>query len=179
MKYLFNKKSLFFLLVLATCYFAACKKEGFLDQKKLAEINEQAVFTDEIRTLGVVNSLYSNLGISYNQRRFSNQGLDAACDESEGANDLTAYTYRITNGIVNASNADKGLWTTAYAMIRTANIFLRNRNIIPVEDSVKKDWTAQVRLMRAWYYFNLVKHYAGVPLVGDSVFSDKDRKSVV
>ncbi|HYO20893.1 MAG TPA: RagB/SusD family nutrient uptake outer membrane protein, partial [Flavisolibacter sp.] len=34
------------------------------------------------------------------------------------------------------------------------------------------------RLLRAWYYFNLVKHYGGVPLVDQSIFSDDEKIDV-
>jgi hypothetical protein len=156
---------------------AACKKD-FLDQKTLSVINETAVFKDSTLSIGVVTNLYSNLGISYNQRRFSNQGLDAACDESEPVSDLTAYTYRITTGAINSSNADKGLWTTVYAMVRNANIFLKNKERIPVTKETRDYWTGQVRLMRAWYLFTLVKHYGGIPLLRDSIFADDAKINV-
>src|SRR3979490_2670924 len=129
MKHTIYKKRFLLTCLAVTALLAACKKD-FLDQKKLSVINEQAVFRDSTLSLGMVTNLYSNLGISYNQRRFSNQGLDAACDESEAVNDLTAYTYRITTGAVNSSNADKGLWSTSYSMIRAANIYLKNKENI-------------------------------------------------
>jgi hypothetical protein len=174
MKYTRYNKIVFFFALAAMACLAACKKD-FLDAKGNAIIIEADVFKDSARALGVVNQLYNNLGISYNQRRFSNQGLDAACDESEPVSDLTAYTYRITTGGVNPSNADKGLWTTAYSMIRAANVFMKNKDSIPVIDSVRNEWTAEVRFMRAWYYFQLVKHYGGVPLIGDRIFKEDEK----
>lgn len=164
-------------LVISTCCITACKKD-FLDQKTLSAIDETAVFKDSTRSLGMVNNLYSNLGISFNPRRFSNTGLDAACDESEPLNDPTFYTYKISGGGINPNNADKGLWSTTFQMVRAANIFMKNKDSIPVTASTKDYWVAQVRFLRAWYLFILVKHYGGIPLIGDKIYDDDDKIDV-
>jgi len=164
-------------LVTATCFITACKKD-FLDPKTLSAIDEPAVFQDSTRTLGVINYLYSNLGTSFNPRRFSNTGLDAACDESEPLGDPTFYTYKISSGGVNASNADKGLWTTTFQMVRAANTFLKNKDNIPVSNATRDYWVGQVRFLRAWYLFTLLKHYGGIPLVGDQIFGDNEKIDV-
>lgn len=163
--------------ITATCFIIACKKD-FLDQKTLSAIDEKTVYQDSTRSLGVINTLYANLGISFNPRRFNNTGLDAACDESEPVSDPTIFTYRISSGGINANNADRTLWTTTYQMIRTANIFLKNRDSIPVSATTKDYWVGQVRFLRAWYTFTLLKHYGGIPLIGDKVFGDDEKIDV-
>jgi hypothetical protein len=165
---------LFAGLVTASGFITACKKD-FIDQKPLSAINEAAVFADSTRSLGIINDLYSRLGISFNPRRFNNTGLDAACDESEPVNDPTFYTYKISSGGINASNADKGLWTATFEMVRAANIFLKNKDSIPVSNATRDYWVGQVRFLRAWYLFTLLKHYGGIPLIGDRIFTDKEK----
>jgi hypothetical protein len=161
-------------LLIAVCFITACKKD-FLDQKSLSAIDETAVFRDSTRSLGIINNLYSNLGISFNARRFNNTGLDAACDESEPIQDPTIYTYKLSSGGINPNNADKGLWTTTFQIVRAANIFLKNKNNIPVSNSTRDYWVGQVRFLRAWYFFTLLKHYGGIPLPGDNIFSDEQK----
>ncbi|RXK83660.1 RagB/SusD family nutrient uptake outer membrane protein [Filimonas effusa] len=163
------------LLPVAVVLFAGACKKDFLDQKLLSAVDEKAVFADSTKSLGAVNNIYANIGLSFNARRFGNTGMDAACDESEPISDPTLYTYRITNGGVNPSNADKAVWTTAYQMIRASNIFLKNKDSIPVTKATKDYWTGQVRFMRAWYTFMLLKHYGGIPLIGDKIFSDNEK----
>jgi len=165
------------VLFAAACLTMACKKD-FLDQKTLSAIDEKAVFADSTISLGIVNNLYSNMGISFNPRRFSNTGLDAACDESEPLNDPTFYTLKISNGGVNTNNADKGLWTTTFQMVRAANIFLKNKDSIPVTAATRSYWVGQVRFLRAWYLFTLLKHYGGIPLIGNKVFGDDEKIDV-
>jgi len=170
-------KILFAGLATTTCFITACKKD-FLDQKTLSAIDETAVFADSTRSLGIINNLYSNLGISFNPRRFNNTGLDAACDESEPLSDPTIYTYKISSAGVNPNNADKGLWTTSFQMVRIANIFLKNKDSIPVSGSTRDYWTGQVRFLRAWYLFILLKNYGGIPLIGDKIFADNEKIDV-
>jgi len=170
-------KILFAGLATTTCFITACKKD-FLDQKTLSAIDETAVFADSTRSLGIINNLYSNLGISFNPRRFNNTGLDAACDESEPLSDPTIYTYKISSAGVNPNNADKGLWTTSFQMVRIANIFFKNKDSIPVSGSTRDYWTGQVRFLRAWYLFILLKHYGGIPLIGDKIFADNEKIDV-
>jgi hypothetical protein len=171
--YIYRK--LFLIMPLAgALLFTACKKD-FLDQKTLSAVDEAAVYRDSAKTLGVINNLYSNLGFSFNARRFNNTGLDAACDESEPISDPTIFTYIISNGGVNPSNADKGTWTTVFQMVRSANIFLKNRDSIPVTTATRDFWTGQVRFLRAWYLFNLLKHYGGIPLIGDRIFENGEK----
>jgi hypothetical protein len=168
---------LFAGLVTASGFITACKKD-FIDQKPLSGINEEAVFADSTRSLGVINELYSRLGISFNPRRFNNTGLDAACDESEPVGDPTFYTYKISSGGINASNADKDLWAKTFEMVRAANTFLKNKDNIPVSNATRDYWTGQVRFLRAWYLFTLLKHYGGIPLIGDQIFADNEKIDV-
>jgi starch-binding outer membrane protein, SusD/RagB family len=177
MNYKLIRKYFFSLPLIAVCFLSGCKKD-FLDQKTLSAVDVNAVYADSTKSLGVINNIYSNLGISFNQRRFSNTGLDAACDESEPISDPTIYTYKISSGGVNPSNADKTLWTVTFQMVRACNLFLNHKDIIPVTSATLDYWLGQVRFLRAWYLFNLVKHYGGIPLIGDKVFSDDEKIDV-
>lgn len=168
---------LFTASMVATLLILGCRKD-FLDQKTLSAIDETAVFTDSLRSLGVINNLYSNLGVSFNPRRFGNTGLDAATDDAEPVSDPTLYTFRLPINGINPTNADKGLWTVTYQMVRAANIFLKNRDNIPVGNDIRAYWVGQVRFLRAWYLFTLMKHYGGIPLIDDQVFGDNDKIDV-
>lgn len=174
MNFTINHKQFLTWAFVGTALLTACKKD-FLDQKTLSAVDEGAVYRDSSKTLGVINNLYGNIGFSFNARRFNNTGLDAACDESEPISDPTIFTYIISNGGVNPSNADKTTWTTVYQMVRSANIFLKNKDSIPVTAATRDYWVGQVRFLRAWYLFTLVKHYGGIPLIGDAIYNDGDK----
>jgi len=180
MKYL-NSKDALLIPVAIIILLSACKKD-FLEQKKLSAIDETAVFKDSVRAKGVVNNLYSNLGMSFNSRRYNNTPLDAATDDAEPNlydNGIASYyTYKLSNGAINSSNVDKDVWNKSYQMIRAANIYIKNKDNVPLTADTKNFWLAQVKFLRAWYYFILLKHYGGIPLIGDKVFEDGESINV-
>src|SRR5690606_29234259 len=62
----------------------------------------------------------------------------------------------------------------SYTGIRKANIFLSKIDITPVDEQVKNYWKADARFLRAMFYFELVKRYGGIPVLGDVVFTATD-----
>src|SRR5690606_14209678 len=58
---------------------------------------------------------------------------------------------------------------------RKANIFLSKIDIVPLSEEMNKNWKAEARFLRAMFYFEIIKRYGGVPLVGDTVFNVSDR----
>lgn len=66
-------------------------------------------------------------------------------------------------------------WGSCYNGIRTANIFLNNYLRVPWADSSLKVWLPnEARALRAYFYYELIKRYGGVPLMGDKVFEPND-----
>lgn len=171
MKY--NNSCIILLTITLTTLFASCKKD-FLDQKTLQVINEDAVFSDSIKTLGFINGRYNDIMYSFDPHRYGDQGLEGACDEAEPKIDITKYPYKISSGAANASNTDKNIWTVSYKQVRACNVFLRNLDSIPVTLVTKQRWQGEIRFLRAWYLFNLVKHYGGIPMLSNKVFNDGD-----
>lgn len=168
----------FLLFAMALLLITTACKKNFLDQKTLSVIDEHAVFSDSLLSWEFVNSRYANVNYSFDYKRFGNGGLEAACDEAEPSINASAYPIVIVSGAANASNVDKGVWTTTYNQVRACNIFLKNKAIIPVKTYTRNRWVGEVRFLRAWYLFSLFKHYGGIPLIGDKVYSDADKIDV-
>ena len=66
----------------------------------------------------------------------------------------------------------KDQWTTPYTNIRRVNMFLKNLPDAPLSSSLKKRMEGEARFLRAWYYEYLIKSFGGVPIIGNTVFSD-------
>ena len=72
------------------------------------------------------------------------------------------------------------IWSDPYLVIRRVNILLSGIDVVPfnttytdalgntrrLNDSMK----AEARFLRAYFYFELVKRYGGVPIIGDKVY---------
>ena len=65
----------------------------------------------------------------------------------------------------------QNLWTEYYRGIQNANIFLANVDKCgPLEEKDKNQTKAECRALRAYFYFNLVKEFGPVPIIGDRIY---------
>ncbi|MGY5354480.1 RagB/SusD family nutrient uptake outer membrane protein [Wenyingzhuangia sp. IMCC45467] len=62
------------------------------------------------------------------------------------------------------------IWDNMYKAIRDCNIFLENIESVPDMDELeKREWIAEVKFLKAYYHFYLIKHYGPIPLVNNSL----------
>lgn len=116
----------------------------------------------------VVNNIYAHLNPGFN--RISNVVLDAATDDAIPSEN-THVIEVLSKGRLTAGNNVEDAWAASYACIRKANLFLDRQSLVPRDADTKKFWRAEVRFMRVYSYFELIKRYGGVPLLGDKVFA--------
>lgn len=169
-----------FILSLVTTLAIGCSKTGFLDQTATTDLNEQTTFSDSANAMAFLNNIYTSLGFAADPKRFNGglyaAGLDAATDEAEGPNAASTNGFiEFATGTVNPTIIPDDAWKTPYKNIRAVNQFLKHLNTIPFSAALKKQTKAEARFMRAWYYFMLVEHYGGVPLLGDSIYTATDK----
>jgi starch-binding outer membrane protein, SusD/RagB family len=124
-----------------------------------------------------LSTVYAMLPVTYN--RIGADFLDAASDDAVSSQTSKSNVeIMATGGITIFSNPDDS-WANDYAGIRRATIFLNNFGIVPLKDrSEKRSWFGEARVMRAYFYWELVSRYGGIPLLGDSVRYLKDNVDV-
>jgi hypothetical protein len=164
-------------LVVMGLLFTACQK---LEDKPLELVTEEFLW-DSKDSLGTnagyfLNGIYADLPAGFN--RIGNNVLDAATDDALPTEEGTSIASFTNGGYSAVSNADNS-WQANYASIRKCNLFLNN--IYKV--NFKKDptiliqgkyWRAENRFLRAMFYYELVKRYGGVPLLGDKILTLND-----
>jgi hypothetical protein len=145
---------------------AGCAK---IEDGPLEKITENYVFdpTDKngFYAEQFLNNIYSILPNGYN--RIGGDILDAATDDampSQTGGSIERFTTSSLSPLVNPDNQ----WTRSYEGIRKVNIFLASIDVVPVPAKIPF-WKAEARFLRAMFYFELVKRYGGVPLVGDAI----------
>lgn len=124
--------------------------------------------------------IYSDLKNGHN--RVGGDYLDAASDDAVSSalsptNSVTILSTAAYNSYT--IPADENLWAYYYQGIRSANEFINNIDVVPVLAryngySVKYLWKNEARFLRAYFYFELIKRYGGVPLLGNKVFTIND-----
>ncbi len=164
------------IIGIATPLFISCSKQGFLDQTVTSDLTEEMVFSDSLYTVQFLNDIYRDIGFSEHPNRFENGGLDAASDESRPQRSIDVTTSVLfSSGTITAASIESDGWLTPYQNIRKVNQLLKNIPKAPIAEFQKRLMIAEARFLRAWYYFTLVKHYGGVPLIGDTVYTFTDR----
>jgi len=170
-------KKYLFLVAIIGMLFTACKKgEDFLDKTETTDLNEASTFADSARTMQFLNRIYSDVGFSADPRRFGGSiGIYSIGDESEmQAVGATQWNIIFQTGVVSALQIPTDAWDITYANIRRVNILLSHLQTTPLSTALKSRIEGEARFLRAWYYFILLKHYAGIPLIGDKVFASND-----
>ncbi|MGB4960963.1 MAG: RagB/SusD family nutrient uptake outer membrane protein, partial [Saprospiraceae bacterium] len=80
-------------------------------------------------------------------------------DQAGIIGELDNFTHTPTNIFVNS------LWSGHYNSIAKCNQALKALETAQVAEEVKKRWIGEVRFIRGYYYFNLVRYFGGVPAV--------------
>ena len=179
------KKIIYSMIVLVVSwFFVSCNSADFLDETETTDLDEATVFSDSTYTTAFLTDIYTNIGFASNFDRFNDGaiwatpsgGLQTACDEAEPRQLSTITTdIQFATGTVNSVIIDNSSWITPYQNIRKVNQFLKHLPGAPLTETRKAIYAAEARFLRAWNYFILLKHYGGVPLIGDVIYSQTDK----
>ena len=174
-----NKKILAITFAAAALFgFSSC--EDYFDDVPDNATSLEDVFTNRGQSLSWLTNVYHYIP-DWSNRYAGTGGGDVSfyigAATSEGylpwdwvpALDIIHGTLYPSTGLVS------NIWTNYYRAIQYANIYLANIDNNPNMDSVEKEWTkAECRSLRALFYFELMKFYGPVPVVGDRVYSVDD-----
>lgn len=159
---------------------ASCKK--MVESGPLEFTNEDNVFDPQdsvgLYTEQFLNNIYASLPKGFN--RVGGNLLDAGSDDALPNSTLDNVQYYGT-GAINASVIPDNSWDANYAGIRKVNIFLSKIDRVTLKASLKgykERWKAEARALRAMFYFELVKRWGGVPLIGDKVYGIDDQINI-
>jgi starch-binding outer membrane protein, SusD/RagB family len=168
------------LFSLVSGLLVSCKKNSFLAANNTTNLTQTVIFTDSAYTVGFLANIYANTEFSPSPARFTyltlagvNQvcgGLDAASDESEVSHTYSTTALAFAIGSIDENNVTDDAYKTCYAQIRAVNQLYKNIGTAPLQSGLKTEMLAEARFLRAYYYFILLEHYGGVPIVGYSVY---------
>lgn len=166
-------KLLSILLAGATALtFTSC--DDYFDDVPDNATSLEAVFANRGQSLKWLSNIYTyipdNTDVRYNSRTNGNWPMASI----EG---YLPWDHIVANNIIlgtlyPSTDFVKSQWTEYYRGIQYANIYLANidKNSAMLAD--EREWSkAEVHALRAYFYFNLVKEFGPVPLIGDKVYS--------
>lgn len=167
-----KRKLLFHGLLLLWITAISCKK--YLDVVPKEIVTEKDIY-DNINTAERAwANMYTSLNTS-SANIYTNTVLGACTDECKNHWENVAE-LKFNSGAWGPTDNSLGNWGTAYQFIRRANIFLKNIDKTPIpQDRMEyysariPQYKAEVRFLRAKLYFELLRSYGAVPLLGDDV----------
>lgn len=164
-----------FVLLLGMLGIVSCN-DSFLDQTATTDLDEESVFADSAYATGFLTEIYADIGFDTDLDRFGNGGLQVATDESEArASSTISSGVAFATGTVNPIIVTNDVWGKCYANIRRCNKFLQLADRAPIAAATLLQYKAEARFLRAWYYYILLRHYGGVPIVYDKIYGANEK----
>jgi len=169
--HIFQKNIL--LLALLLLFTAGCKK-GFLNTVPDNITTLKDVFTNRSMTEQWLARIYNPMPDMWNQPY--SIPWTGQCDEV----DYAWVQPGMNSGAITADNANPSYWNSYYQTIRQAAIFLQNadqnKEILaqPGGEQLLKQYKAEARFLRAYYYWLLMRQYGPVVLMGEEPKAPED-----
>ncbi len=159
--------------VIAALLLAGCSK-NFLDLNPEATINGNVFYKDETELKQAVNAAYNIM---------QELGRESYWIFGEMRSDNSAFQYNtadrgreqwefVDEFLVGATaECISNFWRNTYIGISRCNDVLAHIDGVSMSDEARNQYTGEVKLLRAFHYFNLVRQFGGVPLRLNSVQS--------
>jgi len=167
------KKYKFQLSIVILLIFSLFACNDVLDKKNLSELVADDLWEDPVLLKGFMD----------NVMRDNLPGVTTwiqITDEGYGQYDLALPYDNIPINHETQSNQGIGyIENWPYGAIRRINQFLDNNYKCPeskLSTAVRNDYIAQMKVLRAWKYFEMVRLYGGVPLLLRAQDADEDLK---
>lgn len=175
-----HKKILVFIIGF-TAVFCSCKK--YLDVVPDNTLKLENIFDLKKDAWNALASVYSYIPQD-DQTHITTWTLGdewvGRLDLNDNNGDLRAM--RIMRGLQSVTSPQLGLWSgteggkALYQGIRQADIFLQNIDKVrDMSDQEKGDWKAQVKFMKAYYAFLLIRQYGPI-VISDKVVTPESEK---
>ena len=157
---------------------ASCSK---VLEEKPRSFFEPGFFQTEAGVTGGITALYSSLRDIYGQAYYFNintTGTDEATYGQSADNNFKDADLSGVGSLNASSSRSDALWGTAFTYINTASGIIENAESAHMDAAL----VAEARFFRAFYYFQLVQTFGGVPLdlgSGELLFNSTPSRSSV
>lgn len=157
------KKIVYFLAISLTLALAAC--EDVMDKRDLGAILAEDVWVDPTLVEAYFNQTMKDGIPGYESSSMQHTEEGFAMDGTQVVTNVVSVDNEVSG------NVDR--WS--YATIRKINRFLENVDRCEkLSDANKNDFKAQMRVLRAFLYFEMVRVYGGVPLTYQTLTTDEN-----
>ncbi|MCR4823911.1 MAG: RagB/SusD family nutrient uptake outer membrane protein [Bacteroidales bacterium] len=156
------KKLKYIIAALAAAATLAASCTKVLDEQPRTFF-EPGFFQTEAGVEGGLTALYASLRYFYGQAYYYNintTGTDEATYAQSADNNFKDADLSGIGSLNASSSRSDVLWNTVFPYINTANGIIENAEAVGLSGAL----ISEAKFFRAWYYFQLVQTFGGVPL---------------
>lgn len=159
------------LLLFASLLAAGCKKLIEIPANPPDQIPESQVFSDSADIVSALVGIYSNFKVTAYSATFGSGAIGICTgmsgDELRSTSSADAGAVELmTNAITLDNNSVASLWKDAYTNIYQMNVCLKGiGGTKAISDSLRRQLLAEIKVVRAFYYFNMVNLYGRLPII--------------
>ncbi|AXG73367.1 RagB/SusD family nutrient uptake outer membrane protein [Flavobacterium arcticum] len=151
--------------------FASCDDD--LDVSPRDNISEADFLRNPDNAVQLVNGVYNKM-LDYNMYSFPWIGITSItsddADKGSTVSDTGSDKHKMDALTFEASNISfNDVWQGRYAGIYRANNALYYLEQFEIDESLKNRLIGEVKFLRAFWYFDLVRCFGGVPLVAENI----------
>lgn len=170
-----------YILFFCTCLQFSCS--NILDVAPEGTLNIKDIFSEEISAGAYLNTCYSNILLYGGSNNYYNTNArigvtDDAWEYHQNIFHVVQQCYdgnvSPTNNLLNNDLTQGNVWNKYFAGIRNCNVFLENIAITPMNDNIKERWISEAKVLRAFYFLELISRFGGLPIIKDSRGIDFD-----
>ena len=171
-------KKILYPLILALCAGSVSSCNKFLEEKNIAGITAENYYKDAAGFESLVRSCYGSLRSIYdiNPSLFEygtdimTRGEIEAVSGTVGDLVIRATGLNEYKTLASNNSAVDKLFASAFAGIQRCNTAINKASGIPdLTDAMRNKRLAEVRFIRAYYYYLLVENYGNVPIVEEEI----------
>lgn len=173
-----HKKLLCCLVVALFTGITSCN--NYLDVKPQGQIDQEAAALDPATAqklvIGVYNTMWEGNMHGFSYVQMTNIASDDA-DKGSNTGDDMPNSGAIDNLTMGPSvNTLNSIWSTFYLGVARANQALSSLEGSTLDETLKNQLIGEVRFLRAYFYFDLVRFFGGVPKI-DRVITPQEANS--
>ncbi|MFV8354721.1 RagB/SusD family nutrient uptake outer membrane protein [Flavobacterium sp. XS1P32] len=172
------KKYIFIILIVTTIFstVAVSCSDDFVDRPIEYSIDSENYFNSKSDYDNALIAAYDLLQTTYLNSLLGEIASDNTLAGGESQSDVPGF-QQVDKMIHTPVNSNlKNLWDWMFAGVQRANYILEFKDKTDFQG--KNQVIAEARFLRAYYHFELVKWFGGIPMKGDARFSPGDEKKI-
>lgn len=167
---LMNRYTFSSLVLAAGLSLTSC--ENFLEEKPYSFLAPSNYYQNQADALAALTGAYDALGDNSSSYMARLLPYLTWFPSDEATSPLLAAQRQLDNFSFAADHADiLNLWRQIYDAINRTNTVIERVPGISMDETLKKQYVAEARFLRALHYFNMVRLWGGVPLMDKTVTS--------